>query len=769
MPLVLLFRRLVFAQVLLGVVAFCMAEQNPGMMLIAGTIGALSWYVVEGPAGRPLPQSLIHLGGLVAAGWLIFEIIRWRGATAGDLAEIDIHVGMITAMGHFTMWLQILQLYGRKTNREYALILVLGLMQMIGASVLSMSMIYGMLLASYCVLALFTLLVFQLKSVSDQVLESTRLGADDPDRVSRAELVVGRGHRWQFRLIAILIGLFCAVIGVVVFMMLPRRTDLLLSSLIGTEHGSEVGFTDQVRLGGGPIDASNTEPVLKMALYCDGEPAGDEHLGKLLLRGAALDHYDTKTHTWRRSKRVTGKDKFIKLTYRGTKLGQRQATETLEAEITLLHITKDILFTLYPVTFVESSNIAGIVFNAEDQRLTVDPETPVTSGSVVYRVQRPLERQGQALFDSYHKLNQTTPPNAGMGWFVHRSAILELALKVIADASVQFNSAAPHQDGEEVVRALEHYLQDTSVFTYSLENPTPPGDQDPLASFLLDGRRGHCELFASALAAMWRSLGHGRKARLVTGYRVSEFNGLGGYYVVRQNNAHAWTEIHLPGRGWVKFDPTPPGDLAEEHQPRRGWFSGLRDAYEYMEFQWVSRFVTFDHRTRQRLLSNVNRTVTEAAGDEESWLGAIVQWIRTIPVRWRLDRLNYTVVVIISIFIMVGLVSLARTLVLRHRRLVALQLTTLSRTRRRGLARRLGFYLRMLDMLERHGFQRPLWQSPFDFARQLVREDAHRFGAVLGLTELFYEIRFGHRPLDEPRRNRIRGAMRELESSLAGR
>jgi hypothetical protein len=40
---------------------------------------------------------------------------------------------------------------------------------------------------------------------------------------------------------------------------------------------------------------------------------------------------------------------------------------------------------------------------------------------------------------------------------------------------------------------------------------------------------------------------------------------------------------------------------------------------------------------------------------------------------------------------------------------------------------------------------------------------------VVSLTELFYEIRFGHRALDADRQQRIRSHLRQLEYTLSRR
>jgi len=88
-------------------------------------------------------------------------------------------------------------------------------------------------------------------------------------------------------------------------------------------------------------------------------------------------------------------------------------------------------------------------------------------------------------------------------------------------------------------------------FFYTL---TPPatGD-DPVDAFLFDTRAGFCEHYASAFAVLARAAGI--PARVVTGYLGAELNPLGDYWIVRQSDAHAWTEIWIDGN-WQRYDPT---------------------------------------------------------------------------------------------------------------------------------------------------------------------------------------------------------------------
>jgi hypothetical protein len=87
---------------------------------------------------------------------------------------------------------------------------------------------------------------------------------------------------------------------------------------------------------------------------------------------------------------------------------------------------------------------------------------------------------------------------------------------------------------------------------------------DPTLQFLTVTRAGHCEFFASALTLLARQAG--LPARVVLGYRVSENNPLGGWRVVLERNAHAWSEVWFPTGVWVTEDATPAGDESLAHR-----------------------------------------------------------------------------------------------------------------------------------------------------------------------------------------------------------
>jgi protein-glutamine gamma-glutamyltransferase len=101
-----------------------------------------------------------------------------------------------------------------------------------------------------------------------------------------------------------------------------------------------------------------------------------------------------------------------------------------------------------------------------------------------------------------------------------------------------------------VALALRYFNQ--HPFHYTLQPPLL--EIDPVDEFLFDTRQGFCEHYAAAFTILMRAAGI--PARVVSGYQGAEYNPLGDYWSVRQRDAHAWSEVWLEERGWVRVDPT---------------------------------------------------------------------------------------------------------------------------------------------------------------------------------------------------------------------
>ncbi len=118
-------------------------------------------------------------------------------------------------------------------------------------------------------------------------------------------------------------------------------------------------------------------------------------------------------------------------------------------------------------------------------------------------------------------------------------------------ALVQGWRAEGLDDAAIVQRALRWFHDEN--FYYTLQPGRLPSG-DVVDRFLFESRRGFCEHYASSFTFLMRAAGI--PARVVTGYQGGDLNELGGYYVVRQSDAHAWSEVWLSGSGWRRIDPT---------------------------------------------------------------------------------------------------------------------------------------------------------------------------------------------------------------------
>lgn len=105
-------------------------------------------------------------------------------------------------------------------------------------------------------------------------------------------------------------------------------------------------------------------------------------------------------------------------------------------------------------------------------------------------------------------------------------------------------------DHEVVNLALRNFREQEFIYTLA----PPRLGQNPMDQFLFNTRRGFCEHFAASFTLLMRAAGI--PTRVVTGYQGGEFNPVGNYLIVRQRDAHAWAEVWLENRGWVRIDPT---------------------------------------------------------------------------------------------------------------------------------------------------------------------------------------------------------------------
>ena len=167
-----------------------------------------------------------------------------------------------------------------------------------------------------------------------------------------------------------------------------------------------------------------------------------------------------------------------------------------------------------------------------------------------------------------------------------------------------------------VAAVLQRFRQEE--YFYTLEPPRL--EADAVDDFLFNTRRGFCEHFASAFTLMARAAGI--PAHVVLGYQGGELNPMGGYLIVRQSDAHAWSEIWIDGKGWVRVDPTAavaPERVEQgveaalgEDEPIPGRvfrrFNALmkvRQAWDAMNTFWNDQVIGFGERQQRSLMASI--------------------------------------------------------------------------------------------------------------------------------------------------------------------
>jgi len=176
---------------------------------------------------------------------------------------------------------------------------------------------------------------------------------------------------------------------------------------------------------------------------------------------------------------------------------------------------------------------------------------------------------------------------------------------------------ATHPDDMDFARAVLGMFREQPFF-YTLS--PPPLAENSVDEFLFETRRGFCGHYASAFATLMRA--GGIPARVVTGYQGGTFNHYADYWILRQSDAHAWTEIWIEGRGWVRIDPTSAiaperverglnealaaGEpLAGRWQRHSPWIADLRLRLDALGQQWRRRILKFDQKSQDRLLAQL--------------------------------------------------------------------------------------------------------------------------------------------------------------------
>lgn len=170
----------------------------------------------------------------------------------------------------------------------------------------------------------------------------------------------------------------------------------------------------------------------------------------------------------------------------------------------------------------------------------------------------------------------------------------------------QWRAEAGDDDAALVERSLAWIRAE---FSYSIDAPLP--GRDTADDFLFEQKIGFCEHFSSAFVILMRSAGI--PARVVTGFAGGVRNPIGDYWVVRRLDAHAWAEVWLDGRGWVRVDPTAAvaperifdtleQQLSTQQQGVQAAWSQTGQALDWLRRGWNDLVLSYDANRQRQLL-----------------------------------------------------------------------------------------------------------------------------------------------------------------------
>ena len=582
-----------YAMAGLGLVALTRGDQVSSLgsgLLLVGYVASI-WLGSSRPrAPVELARRVSFWNGLVIAAVLL-QIARFFFFGAS----------LLTLAFEVAGGLQIAKLFNRNAARDHQQIQALAFLHLIGATVLTTGLDYAAIFLGFVVLPPWMLALTHMRSEIERHYGGAP-SADDPPaeqrrraevitRVLRSRRIAGPGFLLGTAALAIpLFGVTAAF-----FLLVPRVGMGFLS--FGEGAGQTVaGFGSNVSLGDFGVIRNDPTVVLRVTPGAMGADPPESR--SFRLRGTAFDQYDGRA--WARTdlphRRLRRDPDDVYTLTPGS--SERDASE--HYDIVLDPLDEKVVFTL-PGTLgltVPARVVGGI---DEPRRLIRG-----LGDEVRYTDADGLPLRYRVLSDGTRR-----PASDSSMEEAERARFLQLPPHVERIAALAARIGGEGDDRDRA-RRLEAWLRDSDELEYTLSQPDTRG-RDPLEVFLFEAKQGHCEYFSTALAVMLRT--GGIPSRNVTGFVGGRLNPFGGYYSIRQGDAHSWVEAWLDGQ-WVTLDPTPParGEMAAAD----GMLTELQAFLDAMRMRWARDVVGYDLRDQVVGLRRLFRFLRSLRSDESS-------------------------------------------------------------------------------------------------------------------------------------------------------
>lgn len=606
----------------------------------------------------------------------------------------------LTATVHLVLFGMVIRLFSAQKDRDHYMLAILSFLMVLAAAVLTVDSVFLFAFAGFMLMAVATFVMMEMRRSSHM--------ATIPARESGDLLAYRRMGLFLAGASPVLVALILAG-AFVIFFVLPRMSAGYLGSYAG---GSDMatGFSDRVQLGQiGQIQQSNSV-VMHVQIEGDARGAYD-----LKWRGVALGVFDGKTWSNPSEQYPLPRQLDGRFALWRSPADMRARSRLIHYRVLMEPIGTNIFFLAAQPRFL-SGAYRAVATDRAGSVYDLDGEHPVG----LYEADSDL---ATPRIEDLRSASQAPPPEIQLSYLQLPALdprIPQLAQQIAAGAGSDYDRAA----------AIERYL--TANFGYTLQmSRIPP--KDALADFLFVRRQGHCEYFASSMAIMLRTLRI--PARVVNGFRTTEFNDLTSNYVIRARSAHSWVEAYFPGYGWVSFDPTPGSGPVTG---ATGW-SRVRlyvDAMASFWREWVVNYDTSHQRSLGEGALHGSRALVERMRDwTQHHYQAMLERARRTQQRVTESPRGWGAAGIL-LAVLILLVANARALArwFRERRLESHPEEAPS------LAAAL-WYRRVTNWLGRRGWKKTAVQTPKEFLTSIedpaMRERVERF------TRAYEAARFG--------------------------
>lgn len=600
--------------------------------------------------------------------------------------------------------LMINKLFNRHESVDYLHLSILSFLMLLLGTIVNTDISFAICFVLYVIFVTWSLTLLHLRREieetylmrhSEELSEGEKV---DVDKILQSKRLV----RGSFLLSTSLIALTIFAMSSTLFVLFPRIGFGLFFQR--QRSGVQVsGFSNEVRLGSFRRIQVNRRVILRVELpNQEGKPP--KRL-PYYWRGAGYDFYDGQA--WKKSRRyhhlvrLFSPDLFrvdrIPRKYRGNVIRQVIYQEPLN--IPMIFGIDRIYNVRLPMSIpaMVRQKVPRIRLDLYSDTMTYRSYGTQNS-SIKYTVEsvpdrpRPSRVQKSRFERVLKPLFLQLPANLS-------PKIRELAKQITAKAS---------SAGAKAV-AVERYLRQN--YKYSLVRK--PFSGPPLDDFLFNQKLGHCEFFSTAMTILLRAAGV--PARQVTGFLGASWNSYGGYYAVRQSDAHSWVEVWIQDRGWQRFDASPrasPSDLTS-------YLAALEEYFDSLRLRWYKWVIEYD------LVNQI--AALKALRDTFSSQSKVTQQVRKSSSRGGRRTWVWVFVVVIVGLLLIGLI--ARRGQVRKGSVVTYSLVS-------------QLYMRALQLLEAVNIKRSETETPNEYLTRLEAEHPDLAVPMSPLTEVYLALRF---------------------------